>query len=320
MRLLTYKKTFLLLVVLAFSLEAKMITRTQIIMGTYITISLEEKNQHYLEDGFNIFKEVDAQLSSYKENADIYKLNLDKHTLLHPYSYEALVLSKKYYSHTAGYFDISVGSITKDAYAFGEDEKVPTKQELLDSKIDFYGLVFDTRQASIKENMKLDLGGMGKGFAVDKVTALFEDKNITKAIIAASGDIRCLDTCKLDIQNPFKDGVFASFRIVKKNMGISTSGNYNRYIKSVENNHLINPKSKASQDKFVSITLISSMPSSDLDAYATASSVMPKEKAYAFLDSLDLAYIILESDFSLRVSKNINKFTKDLFFENACKK
>ncbi|MDQ7069017.1 MAG: FAD:protein FMN transferase [Sulfurimonas sp.] len=59
-----------------------------------------------------------------------------------------------------------------------------------------------------------------------------------------------------------------------------------------DNNHLINPKTKESQKSFISLTLISTLPNSDIDAYATAASVMPKELAYRFLNSLDVGYII----------------------------
>ncbi len=103
-------------------------------------------------------------------------------------------------------------------------------------------------------------------------------------------------------------------------MAISTSGNYNRYVKSTKNNHLINPKLKRPQDKFISITLISSMKNSDLDAYATTSSVMPLKKAYEFLDSLDLAYITMSSDGKLRFSANLMSKIKNLRMNDTAKK
>ncbi len=305
-------KTLLVLLTLFVSLEAQMLSRTQIIMGTYITISLENKEKQSIEEAFKIFKEVDESISSYNEKSDIYELNKYKHACINTITYEALILSKKYYDLSDSYFDITIGSITKDLYNFGEKERLPSARELKNASIDFDGLVFNKASASIQKDIKLDLGGMGKGFAVDKVSTFFKENNITKARIAASGDIRCLGICKIEVQDPFSDGILASFRTLKSETGISTSGNYNRYVNSVRNNHLINPKLKSSQDKFVSITLISEIPSSDLDAYATASSVMPTSKAFDFLESFDLAYIVLKSDGELRVSKNISEFTKNL--------
>ena len=161
---------------------------------------------------------------------------------------------------------------------------------------------------------------MGKGFGVDKVAQYFRDVGANKAIVSASGDIRCLSECRVEVQDPFSDSALLSFWTLKKDMAISTSGNYNRYVESTKNNHLINPKLKKPQDKFVSITLISSMNNADLDAYATASSVMPLKKAYEFLDSLDLAYIITQSDGALIFSENLTSKVKNLRMNDTAKK
>jgi thiamine biosynthesis lipoprotein len=97
-----------------------------------------------------------------------------------------------------------------------------------------------------------------------------------------------------------------------KDCGVSTSGNYNRYVKSKQHNHLINPKTKSSEQNFISVTLIATIPSATLDAYATAISVMPLSKAYAFLEKHDIAYIILQTNNKLIVSQNIYQYVKEL--------
>ncbi len=313
-------KTVVVFIVLTTTIYAQMLSRTKIDMGTFITISVDEKDKHYLEDGFNIVKEIDLSISSYNKNAQIYKLNRDKLTCINSYTREALELSQKYYELSDGYFDITVGSITKSLYRFGEQERVPTSKELEEARVNFKGLTFNEKEAFLEKNIKVDLGGMGKGFAVDKIAKYYRTNKIDKAVISASGDIRCLDICSIDVQHPFKNETIISFKTFKKDLGISTSGSYNRYVASTKHNHLINPKSKTSQNTFVSITLISWMPNSDLDAYATAASVMPMKKAYEFLDSMDVAYIVLQSDKELRVSDNLSKYTNNLIIHNTMKK
>lgn len=312
-------KTLLVLLILAFFLEAKTLSRRQVIMSTIMSISVDEKHQNYIEDAFNIIKDVDLSLSSYNPKAKIFMLNKNRHVELDEYSYEALKLSKKYYIQSNGYFDITVGSITKDLYRFGADERLATADELAGAKVYFKGIHVEKEAASLENGIKVDLGGMGKGFAVDKVAEFFREKNVTNATISASGDIRCFCTCKIDVQDPFKDGVLLSFKTTKKDLGITTSGNYNRYINSSENNHLINPKEKKPQTSFVSITLIGYIASSDLDAYATASSVMPVDKAYKFLKELGVGYIVLQSDKNLIISDNIQEYTKNLTLHNRDK-
>lgn len=296
-----------------------MLSQTQVIMATFITISLDEENKNHIKNGFDIFKDIENSLSSYKNSAKIYQLNEKLSVVLDSYTYEALKLSKKYYNETDGYFDITIGSITKDLYKFGENERVASENELQNAKVGINALSFNKSKASIKDGTKIDLGGMGKGFGVDKVAKYFKQNNIDNVIIAASGDIRCLSTCKIDIENPFDDKALLSFKTKKQNLGITTSGNYNRFIQTTKHNHLINPKQKRPQTKFISITLISHMPSADLDAYATAVSVMPIKKAYRFLNIKDVAYIVLGSNKELTISENISKYVDELLLSDAIK-
>jgi len=309
-----------LLFILLFSAYAQEVTRTEVMMGTFVTITLPLQNKQDIKPLFSIIKAVDNSLSSFKTTSPIYKLNQNRYAKLDSYSYEALCLSSLYYKKTGGYFNVAIGSITKDLYHFGEDEKVPKKPQLQNSNVSFNDLQFDEKKAKIADNIKIDLGGMGKGFAVDQAVKYLVHKRIKKARVAASGDIRCIGTCKIEVRNPFAKEALVAFSTKQDSLGISTSGNYEHFVKNTKNNHLINPKTKHSQHSFTSITLMSVLPSSDLDAYATAASVMPKEKAFRLLKSLNLAFVILDNDKKLYVSGNINKFTTNLLVNNTFKK
>jgi thiamine biosynthesis lipoprotein len=312
-------KYFCVLLVLSLTLNAEMVSRTKVLMGTFVTVSVDEKDKKHIRAVYKIINRVDDSLSSYKKNSSVFKLNRDKNSSIDFYLYEALKLSKNYYDKTDGYFNIAVGSITKDLYRFGEEEKVASEDELKNSNISIESLVFDEKHAFISSDIKIDLGGMGKGFAVDKAVEYLKTNDVKKAIVAASGDIRCLGNCKIEINNPLADKPLAEFITSKSNIGITTSGNYNRYVKNKKNNHLINPKLKHPQKEFISVTLISELNSSDLDAYATAVSVMPKKKAYKFLDENKIAYIILESSKELIISKNIDFYVDNLIINYTAK-
>jgi thiamine biosynthesis lipoprotein len=290
-------------------------------VSTFATISVDKKNINLISEGFDIMKDIEISISSYNPKARVYLLNKNLHVENDGYLFEALSLCKNYYEITDGYFDITVGSITKDLYRFGESERVPTQRELKDAKVGFGDLRFTEKEVFIDNGVKVDFGGMGKGFAVDKVAEYFRSKGVAEAVISLSGDIRCLSTCKIDIQNPFvEDERMVSFESAKSDLGITTSGNYNRYVESTQNNHLIDPKAKKPQTLFISITLIGELSSSDLDAYATAASVMPTKKAYEFLDSLGVGYIVMQSDEEIVISKNIAKYAKNLLFSDTLKK
>lgn len=285
--------------------------RSKVLMGTFVSISVDNQHKTLINHSFDILRKVDNSLSSYKTVSPIAKLNKKKKVKLDRYSYEALYLSLEYYQQTDGYFDIAVGKITKDLYRFGKKERIASKKELQQSSTSILGLQFDEHSASLDKDTKIDLGGMGKGFGVDKVSVFLAKNGVKKAIIALSGDIRCIGTCKIAINNPLHvNATLASFTM--QNSGVSTSGNYNRYVKSRKYNHLINPKTKQSEQKFLSVTLVSNLPSATLDAYATAASVMPVQKAYEFLNKQALGYIILQADKKIIISPNITQYVTDL--------
>jgi len=292
----------------------ELVKRTQVLMGTYVSISLPKEKVQISSAAFDRLKEVEMALSSYDENAEIYRLNHEKKVLLSGDTYEALSLSKSYYKETNGYFDITIGSITKGLFHFGEDERIPSKQELLDAKVDFNGLHFTKSKAWIDEGVKIDLGGMGKGFGVDKAVKLLKEQGVQKGVVALSGDIFCLHRCNMKIQDPFSSGFLASFSMAQENTAISTSGNYRRYVQSSQYNHLINPKTKISQKTFASISLISDLHSnSDLDAYATAASVMPRTEAFSFLNGLKkVGYLLMTNEKEIHMNENFKNLTEKL--------
>ncbi len=296
-----------------------MLERTQVMMGTFATISLPKENSAQLQTAFDTIKAVEASLSSYDRKADIYRLNHNRETKLSFYTYEALQRCKHYYDETDGYFDITVGSITKGLYRFGEAERLPDDQELEKATIDFKGLHFNAEEAHLDNAVMVDLGGMGKGFGVDKAAAFLQEQNITEGIVALSGDICCLDRCEMAVQDPFSERRAATFFTKYPDTAISTSGNYRRYVSSKGNNHLIDPKKRHAQTTFASITLISRGSNSDIDAYATAASVMSFEKAVAFLEQRDVGYILITTSGERIVSENIARFVEGLVFSESTK-
>ena len=274
--------------------------RVEVIMGTFATISQNK----YTQEGFLLLKDIENKISSYKINSDIFKLNHHQELIPSTYTQEILALSKKYFKDTSGYFDITIGSITKNLYHFGEKERIPSNQDLNSSMIDIKGI----RENHLDSNITIDLGGIGKGYAIDKLAKYFKDKNITTGRIALSGDIRCIGICDMDIQSPFgRNKIIASFKTKNPNTSISTSGTYNRFVKNKKNHHLINPKTKTQGKRFISVTLITKNNNTKIDAYATAISVMPLKVALTFLkEHKDIGYILVDSKFHIHIGNTDN--------------
>ncbi len=283
-------------------------------MGTYVTISLNDKDLSHANKAFKRLKEVEAALSSYDPQAQIYRLNHEHTISPDPDTLKALRESTGYYHQTNGYFDITIGSITKGLFHFGEHERIPSADELLAARVDFKGLHISDEKVWTEEGVLIDLGGMGKGFGVDRAKELLRANGVRKGVIALSGDIFCFHRCQMQIQNPFAEGSFARFTTAQDNIGISTSGNYRRYVRSKDYHHLINPKTRSSSKSFASITLMSATHNNSiLDAYATAASVMPKVEALSFLnDQKGLGYLLVDNHKKLYINQAFRSLSRNL--------
>jgi len=287
-------KFYLILSVIFTYLNADI--RTQIIMGTYVSINVDS----YHNIAFKRMKEVDLALSSYNEDAEIFKLNSKREIDLTPLAIKSLNYAKEIYTLTDGYFNVAIGSITRDLYRFGEDERVATVDELEKASIGWDLVQIDNNHVKLLDSVKLDFGGIGKGIAVDSASSVLDSLGIYRGVISASGDIRCLGLCEIDITDPFRKEIFTTFQTLKPNLAVSTSGNYRRFVEKKENNHLINPKSKTPEQIFASVTLVSFESNAYVDALSTAVAVMPLKKALSFLkEHNELGYLLITTDNSL---------------------
>ncbi len=293
-----------------------LIRRTRSLMGTFATISLPQDNNSQVSSSFDLIQNIEDSLSTYDPNATLSKLNKNHQVEYDPFLAESIELSKDYYLDTDGFFDITIGSISKKLYHFGEEKTYsPSKGELINAHLNIDGIHINKQTIQSDENIVIDLGGMGKGYAVDKVVSHLQEQNISKGIIALSGDIQCLNTCDIYLQSPYSTQTFTKITSKNSYLSISTSGTYRRYATTPQEHHLINPKTAMQGRDFISVSLFTTANNSKIDAYATAISVMPKEKAIEFLKRMDdIGFIIVDSQAKILYG-NLDKLVKFDFLD-----
>jgi thiamine biosynthesis lipoprotein len=289
---------FVFLLPLLLLAQEELQTRTQVLMGTFASITLPQIYNQEMTKSFELLKRIEDSLSTYNPLATLARLNKTHLVQYDAYLHEAIKLSKSYYHESHGYFDITIGSISKNLYHFGEEKTYsPSKQALRNAHLDIHGIHIDDKQIITDKNITIDLGGMGKGYGADKVAQYLHEQNITKGIIALSGDIRCLDRCEVYLQSPYSEQTFAKIKSKKTQLSISTSGPYRRFASTKGEHHLINPKTASQGRAFVSVSLFTTANNAKIDAYATAISVMPKAEAVVFLQSLkDIGFVIVDKE------------------------
>ena len=269
------------------------IERMTMLMGTYATVEAPTFQQ--TQKAFEIIKEIESSLSTFKKDSLVYRLNEKKCVKPDRYLYDIIQKSLFINEITQGYFNVAIGRITKDIYRFGEKQSLP-KGSLKDVSVDLT-ISLSSDKVCIPKNIKLDFGGIAKGYAVDEVAAYFRKLHLERALIALGGDVRCFGRCHVAVESPYTKGSIAVIYNDKdKELAVSTSGIYRRYVKSKKNNHIINPYTKKPQSKIVSLTLFGKRPNYFYDAMATAIVAMGFDEGLRYLKKTGLAFILVTSD------------------------
>ena len=164
------------------------------------------------------------------------------------------VVSKavEYGDVSKGHFDISIAPLVNLWGITSDSPQVPSESEINQvlSLINYKDIEFEDNKIKLKrEKMGIDLGGIAKGFAADKVYNHLKEKGVKSAIIDVGGNISLLGTrpdgseYTIGIQNPFESrgNHFATVKIADKT--IVTSGKYERFFtyENKDYHHILSP-------------------------------------------------------------------------------
>jgi thiamine biosynthesis lipoprotein len=210
-----------------------------------------------IDAAFSRIRDLDNLLSDYKPDSQISQINRSSGKApveVGDKVKEVLQTALRVAEETNGAFDPTIGALTIGLYHFGmENVRVPTDEEIDKAKtlVNYRWVRIDGNRVFLeKEGMMLDLGGVGKGFAVDKAVE-----------------------------------AIAAFKTGGRDLAVSTIGDYDGYIEKDGKvyHHVLNPKSGKPAGDFRSITVIMEGNNTLAHAYAASLYVMDKERALEFL-------------------------------------
>lgn len=272
-------------------------------MGTVVQITVahpdEEVARKAMERAFMEIQRVERLLSSYLPESEISLLNRRAGREAVPVGEEvrgiierAMEVSRS----SGGAFDVTVGPLM-DQWNFDSGGTVPAEEDLEAALalVGFEKLSLDGERGTVRflsEGMKIDLGGIGKGYAVDRAASALRESGIPNAIIDAGGDLRLLghrpgkDFWRIGIRHPRDPGrLLLSLDLADR--AVVTSGDYERFFMSGERryHHLLDPATGFPAAGCESVTVIASS-AADADAYATAAFVLGPERGLDFLRGL----------------------------------
>ena len=137
-------------------------------MATVFEIHSDHEDQDYVAQAasaaFELIDRVEAELTGFRSNSDISRINRLKPgdtTLVSAWTMECLLMARHFYAETAGAFDISLGT--------GFDSL-----ELL---------VAESAVRALRSGVRLSLGGLGKGYAIDRAAELLEEWEVRRALV-----------------------------------------------------------------------------------------------------------------------------------------
>lgn len=297
--------------------------------GTYYDIKFFSESKNFDESDLDsIFQEFNSSFSTYISSSIISKINSNDEYFVDDLFVDVYNKSKGIYELTEGYFDPTIGLLL-EYYGFGPPNNFDFKKYSFSEILSSVG--FDkTRLSSdtiIKDNKltKLDFNAIAKGYAVDIIASVMDQKNIDNYLIDIGGEIRSKGSninknefWKVAINNPDLNSEDNYYRILNlNNLSIATSGNYRNYkIDSITNKkyvHVINPiTGKSEQGNILSVSVLSKS-CFKADAYATA--MMLGDIEYA----IDLTERVSEIEsFVIYVDSNndITDYSSDGFMKN----
>jgi len=301
--------------------SAEWFKRDEAIMGTLIRVEVwadaREAGERAISKVMVEMRRIDGAMSPYKERSELSKINREAHRkplAISPELYDLIVRAQKLSEQTNGAFDITFSSV---GYMYDYRLRVaPSEAQIKKAlpAIDYRRITLDAAKRTIffeREGMRIDLGGIAKGYAVDRGIEILKKHGITHGLVTAGGDSRVLGDRRgrpwiIGIRDPRrKDGVVA--RIPLANEAISTSGDYERYFEAggVRYHHIINPKTGHSATGVWSATVIGP-DATTTDGLSTSVFVLGPKAGLALVDKIPgVEAVIIDAEGRMLFSRGL---------------
>jgi len=211
-----------------------------------------------VDAAFAEVQRLDQMLSNYKPESELSEIN--RYAGEHPVAvtqemFDLLAACVEYSRESEGAFDITVGPLMKVWGFYKGTGRLPHRAEILSAmdRVGYRNIVLDATQRTVrfaKEGTELDPGGIGKGYAVDRMVEVLKQYGVQTALVSASGSsIYGLGAppgekgWKVEIRDP-KNEKKSVAEVYLKDESMSTSGNYEKFFRAEGRiySHIMDPR------------------------------------------------------------------------------
>ncbi len=285
--------------------KPKIANNAKFLMGTIVEITSVHSSDWRIKTAtdaaFQEIRRLESLFSSYREDSEISRINNSGGKgpvrVAPEVAYvasKAMVLSRM----TNGAFDPTI-NVFRHIWSFSGEQKTdlpePADIKRLLPLVDFRQVKVDLKNSTVeltREGMSLNLGGVAKGYIVQKAVEVLRSNGIRKGIVKAGGDMVIFNDLdevpfRIGIEHPRKRGYLLG-ELPILNGTIATSGDYERYFTKDNRryHHILDPSTGMPAGKSQAVTIIATDPTL-ADGLSTAIFVLGPEEGIALIESLD---------------------------------
>jgi FAD:protein FMN transferase len=280
--------------------KEKLYSDSKVVMGTVVEITVahgsESVARSAIGEAMEEFQRIDALTSHYKPDSIVSRINREGSSEKIPVDREVFQLLRDAVAisrASQGAFDPTILPVV-ELWGMDQGGRIPDSALLAKNlpMVGYDGIEFDESKLSVGlhiKGMRIDLGAIAKGWAVDKAMDKLKARGIENAIIDAGGDLRIIgsrpgkDFWRIGVQHPRRPGeLLLTFSL--RDTAIVTSGDYERFFiaDGVRYHHILDPATGYPARGCQSVTVLAPT-ATEADACATAAFVLGPEKGLAFL-------------------------------------
>ncbi|MES2332131.1 MAG: FAD:protein FMN transferase [Bacteroidota bacterium] len=302
---------YLLLTIISTKAQPRKFHFSQMKMGSPFNIILVSddslKSAALADRSFALVDSFNHLFSDYDTSSELSKINAlagKGKQQISPALMDIVLHSQVAYKKSRGAFDITVGSLSQ-LWRKARKEKIFPGKALVDEKRKFVGfdqLLIDYKQSSIilpHPGMRLDLGGIAKGYIAQKVIDFLKQNGIEQALADAGGDMAMSNAPVgtngwiVGVNVPETTDDLLPKKLALQNMAVATSGDAYQYMEhnGLKYSHIIDARTGYGIHSQRNVTVIAK-DGADADWLATACSILPIEDAKKLAESMHAELLI----------------------------
>ena len=272
-------------------------------MDTYMSFTAYgERAEEALAEAGRTMGELERLLSRTREGSEVWTLNHEGAAVLSRDTMDVMEQAVLYTQETGGAFDMTIAPLVELWGITTDAPRVPAREEI-DALLPLVGSEhitfsvsdpalssFDT--AALDPSCAVDLGGIAKGYAADRLSAILEEYGVASAAASLGGNVYVRGTrpdgspWRVAIQDPLGSGHIGTLSLT--DAFAVTSGGYQRYFTAEDGTvyqHILDPATGCpARSDLLSVTVVCA-DGARADAYSTALYVMGEAGAIAFWEA-----------------------------------